>query len=32
MNVSNQGRLRQQERFLLRQFLQEGDLPFANIL
>jgi hypothetical protein len=32
MHVSNQGRLRQQVRFLRRQFLQEGDLPFANIL
>jgi hypothetical protein len=29
---SKQGRLRQQVRFLRRQFLQEGDLPFAHVL
>ncbi len=28
----NQGRLRQQVSFLRRQFLQEGDLAFADIL
>lgn len=32
MAVSNCGRLRQQVRFLQRQFLQEGDLPFARVL
>lgn len=32
MGYSNQGRLRQQIGFLRRQFLQEGDLPFANVL
>jgi len=29
---SNQGRFRQQVRFLRRQFLQDGDLPFSNVL
>src|SRR5947209_19035952 len=29
---SNQERLRQQVRFLRRQFLQDGDLPFTNVL
>lgn len=29
---SKQGRLRRQVRFLRRQFLQEGDLPFTNVL
>ena len=28
----NQGRFRQQVRFLRHQFLQDGDLPFCNIL
>ena len=32
MGYSNQGRLRQQIGFLRRQFLQEGDLPFTNVL
>ena len=32
MRDSNQGRFRQQVRFLRRQFLQDGDLPFCNIL
>ncbi len=32
MQFSNQGRLRQQVRFLRHQFLQDGDLPFANVL
>lgn len=32
MAVSNCGRLRQQVRFLQRQFLQEGDQPFARVL
>lgn len=32
MRDSSQGRLRQQVNFLRRQFLQDGDLPFANIL
>ena len=32
MRCSNQGRFRQQVRFLRRQFLQDGDLPFANVL
>lgn len=32
MRLSNQGRLQQQVRFLQRQFLQEGGLPFTNIL
>lgn len=32
MSFSNQGRLRQQVRFLRRQFLQDGDLPFTDVL
>ena len=32
MGYSNQGRVRQQIGFLRRQFLQEGDLPFTNVL
>jgi len=32
MSYSNQGRFRQQVSFLRRQYLQDGDLPFANIL
>jgi hypothetical protein len=32
MRCSNQGRFRQQVRFLQRQFLQDGDLPFTNVL
>jgi len=32
MRDSNQGRFRQQLRFLRRQFLQDGDLPFSNVL
>lgn len=32
MRCSNSGRLRQQVRFLRRQFLQEGGLPFADVL
>ena len=32
MRCSNFGRLRQQVRFLQRQFLQDGDLPFTNVL
>ena len=32
MRRSNQGRLRQQVQFLRRQFLQDGGLPFSNIL
>lgn len=32
MRLSNQGRLRQQVQFLQRQFLQDGDLPFTDIL
>jgi hypothetical protein len=32
MRHSNQGRFRQQVRFLRRQFLQDGNLPFTNIL
>jgi hypothetical protein len=32
MRHSNQGRFRQQVRFLRRQFLQDGDLPFSNVL
>src|ERR1700680_3001083 len=32
MRHSNQGRLRQQVQFLRRQFLQDGDLPFAGVL
>jgi len=32
MHYSNQGRFRQQVSFLRRQFLQDGDLPFSNVL
>ena len=32
MGHSNQGRFRQQVSFLRRQFLQDGDLPFTNVL
>jgi hypothetical protein len=32
MTNSNQGRFRQQVRFLRRQFLQDSDLPFTNVL
>ena len=32
MRYSNQGRFRQQVRFLRRQFLQDGELPFSNVL
>jgi len=32
MRRLNQERLRQQVRFLQRQFLQEGALPFADVL
>ena len=32
MRYSNQGRFRQQVQFLRRQFLQTGELPFADIL
>jgi hypothetical protein len=32
MRLSNRGRLRQQVRFLQRQFLQDGDLPFTDVL
>lgn len=32
MSVSNSARLRRQVRFLQRQFLQDGDLPFTDIL
>ena len=32
MRYSNQGRFQQQVRFLRRQFLQDGDLPFSNVL
>ena len=32
MRDCNQGRFRQQVRFLRRQFLQDGDLPFSDIL
>jgi Transposase DDE domain len=32
MSFSNQGRFRQQVRFLRRQFLQDGDLPFTDAL
>lgn len=32
MHYSNQGRFRQQASFLRRQFLQDGDLPFTNVL
>jgi hypothetical protein len=32
MRHSNQGRFQQQVRFLRRQFLQDGELPFTNVL
>jgi len=32
MRYSNQGRFQQQVRFLQRQFLQDGELPFTNVL
>lgn len=32
MRDSNQGWFQQQVRFLRRQFLQDGDLPFTNVL
>ena len=32
MQCSNQGRFRQQVRFLQHQFLQDGSLPFTNVL
>ena len=32
MRFSNQGRFREQVRFLQRQFLQDGDLPFTDVL
>ena len=32
MRDCTQGRFRQQLRFLRRQFLQEGELPFSNVL
>lgn len=32
MSYSNQGRFREQFRFLRRQFLQDGDLPFTDVL
>ena len=32
MRYSNQGRFRQQVQFLRRQFLQDGDLPFTDVL
>ena len=32
MRFSNPVRLRQQVQFLQRQFLQEGDLPFTDVL
>lgn len=32
MSISNPGRFRQQVRFLQWQFLQEGSLPFADVL
>src|SRR5947199_2125254 len=32
MRHSSQERLRQQVQFLRRQFLQDGDLPFTNVL
>jgi hypothetical protein len=32
MRDCNQGRFRQQIRFLRRQFLQDGELPFSNVL
>ena len=32
MRYSNEGQFRQQVRFLRRQFLQDGDLPFTSVL
>ena len=32
MRFSNQGRFREQVRFLRRQFLQDGALPFGDVL
>jgi hypothetical protein len=32
MRYSNQGWFREQASFLRRQFLQDGDLPFSNVL
>jgi hypothetical protein len=32
MGHCNHGRFQQQIRFLRRQFLQDGDLPFTNVL
>ena len=32
MRFSNKGRLREQVRFLRRQYLQDGALPFGDIL
>jgi len=32
MRCSNYGHVRQQVRFLKRQFLQDGDLPFTDVL
>ena len=32
MSFCNHGRFRQQVRFLRRQFLQDGELPFTNVL
>jgi hypothetical protein len=32
MSFSTHGRFRQQVRFLRRQFLQDGELPFADVL
>ena len=32
MSFSNPGRFRQQASFLRRQFLQDGDLPFTDVL
>ncbi len=32
MRYSSDGRFRQQARFLQRQFLQDGDLPFSDVL
>src|ERR1700733_14743550 len=32
MRYCNQGRFRQQMRFLRQQFLQDGELPFSNVL
>src|SRR5205809_1928816 len=32
MSISNYGRFRQQVRFLRRQFLQDGELPFTDVL